>query len=426
MKNALRFLAFMGLTVLLFSAAVADRTEVVSVAKSAGRAAWLAAQGFDLLAEHEGRIFLAVSPEDLARLSDLRLPFRLETARLRAGLPAEPAPAGGINGDYHSYRELEAELQTLARDFPSLTKLSTIGQSLEGRNLYALKVSDNAAVDEKEPGFLILGCHHAREWISVEVPLLLARYLVENYATDAAVRDIVNRGETWVVPLVNPDGLEYSIHVYRYWRKNRRLNTDGSFGIDLNRNYGYKWGYDEVGSSGTPASEVYRGAAPFSEPEADACRRFFLEHDFRALVSYHSYAQIILYPWGYIDAPTDQDAALAALARKMAELMLPVNGRLYDYDRAAAGLYTTNGDTTDWAFAVAGIPAFTIELPPLDILHGGFFNKETDILPIFQENLPALLFLTRTAFAAGMPGTDGEQEARTATPPRRGGDRGKD
>jgi hypothetical protein len=228
------------------------------------------------------------------------------------------------------------------------------------------------------------------------------------------------------VPLLNPDGLEYSIHVYRYWRKNRRSNVDGSFGIDINRNYGHKWGFDEVGSSGTPASEVYRGTAPFSEPETDACRSLFLQHDFRALVSYHSYAQIILYPWGYIDAPTDQDTALAALARTMAELMQTVNGRLYDYDRAAAGLYTTNGDTTDWAFAVAGIPAFTIELPPMDILHGGFFNKETDILPIFRENLPALLFLARTAFAAGTSGTGSEQELRTAAPPRRGGDRGKD
>jgi murein tripeptide amidase MpaA len=427
MKNALRSLMFMGLAVLLFSSAfVMDRTEVVSVAKSAGRAAWLTSLGFDLLAEHDGRIFLVASPEDLARLADLRLPFRDETARLRAGHPAEPAPAGGINGDYHSYRELEAELTALAQNYPSLAKLSTIGRSLEGRNLYALKVSDNAALDEQEPAFLVVGCHHAREWISVEVPLLFARHLLEEYARNGEVQDIVNRGEIWVVPLLNPDGLEYSIHVYRYWRKNRRLNADGSFGIDLNRNYGYKWGYDDVGSSGTPASEVYRGTAPFSEPETDACQRFFRQHDFRALVSYHSYSQIILYPWGYIDAPTDKDAALAEMARTMAELMRPVNGRLYDFDRAAVGLYTTNGDTTDWAYAESGIPAFTIELPPVDILHGGFFNKETDILPLFRENLPALLFLAQTAFAAPSQESGNERDERTAAPPRRGGDRGKD
>lgn len=426
MKNALRRLTFACLAALLVASAVAtDRTEVVSVAKSVGRAAWLSSLGFDLLLEHDGRIFIVAAPEDLSRLAGLGLSFRPETARLLAGLPAEPAPAGGINGDYHSYRELESEMQTLARDYPRLARLSVIGQSLEGRSLYALKVSGNAAVDEQEPAFFVVGCHHAREWISVEVPLLFARYLLENYQRSDEVRDLVDRGETWIVPLLNPDGLEYSIHAYRYWRKNRRLNADGSFGIDINRNYGYQWGFDDVGSSGVPASEVYRGTTPFSEPETDAVQRFFGQHDIRALVSYHSYSQIILYPWGYIDAPAEQEAELAELARKMSELMLPVNGRLYEYARAAAGLYTTNGDATDWAYATAGIPAFTIELPPVDVLHGGFFNKETDILPIFRENLPALLFLARTAFAAGTEKPRDDRDPRTAAPPRRTEDRGK-
>ena len=427
MKRARRPLAFACLAVLLMAAAVAtDRTEVVSVAKTAGRAAWLSSLGFDLLLELDGRIFLVAAPQDLARLADLGLSFRSERPRLLAGFPAEPAPAGGINGDYHSYRELEVELQTLARDYPQLAKLSTIGQSLEGRNLYALKVSDNAAADEQEPAFLVVGCHHAREWISVEVPLLFARHLLENYERSDEVRGIVDRGETWVIPLLNPDGLEYSIHVYRYWRKNRRLNADGSFGIDLNRNYGYQWGFDDIGSSGIPASEVYRGSAPFSEPETDAFQRFFRQHDVRALVSYHSYSQIILYPWGYVDAPAEKEAELAELARQMSELIRPVNGRLYEHARAAAGLYPTNGDTTDWAHATSGIPAFTIELPPVDVLHGGFFNKETDILPIFTENLPALLFLARTAFAAGTEGPRDDRAPRTAAPPRRTADPGKD
>lgn len=427
MKNALRPLALACLAALLISSAVAtDGTEVVSVAKAAGRAAWLSSLGFDLLLEHDGRIFIVAATEDLVRLADLGLSFRSETPRLLAGLPAEPATAGGINGDYHSYRELEAELQTLARNYPRLAKLSVIGQSLEGRSLYALKVSDNAAADEPEPAFLVIGCHHAREWISVEVPLLFARHLLENYERSDEIRDVVDRGETWIVPLLNPDGLEYSIHVYRYWRKNRRLNADGSFGIDLNRNYDYKWGFDDVGSSGSPASEVYRGTAPFSEPETDACQRFFRRHDIRALVSYHSYSQIILYPWGYVDAPSEKEAELAELARTMSELIQPVNGRLYEYARAAAGLYTTNGDTADWAHGTSGIPAFTIELPPVDVLHGGFFNKETEILPIFRENLPALLFLARTAYAAGTEGPQDDRDPRTTAPPRRTADRRKD
>jgi carboxypeptidase T len=153
------------------------------------------------------------------------------------------------------------------------------------------------------------------------------------------------------------------------------------------------WGYDNRGSSPEPGSDVYRGAAPFSEPETQAVRNLFTQKSFQAMISYHSYAQVILYPWGYTTAPTDQDLLLNGLAAAMSSLMQPVNGRVYEYGPAASSLYLTNGDTTDWTFAAAGIPSYTIELPPIDQLGGGFFNAERDILPIFRENLPAAIYL---------------------------------
>ncbi|MHB8095246.1 MAG: M14 family metallopeptidase [Candidatus Aminicenantales bacterium] len=355
----------------------------------------------DFLGEKDGRLYIVARPEDLKILSSRRVPYASEAAP--APLAAVPggdmrAAAGGINGDYHSYGELEAGLEALAAAHPRHVRVVTIGTSLEGRKIDALRIGSDASTDGPKAEILILGCHHAREWISVEVPFRLAERLAAGYEGDPAIREIVDHCTFWIVPLINPDGLEYSINVYRYWRKNRRANRDGSFGVDLNRNYGYMWGYDDGGSSPEPESEVFRGESPFSEPETRAVRDLFLSRNIGAMVSFHSFSQAIYYPWGYDHLPTDKDTALNDLANRMASRIAAVHGRSYAVGRAA-GQYTTNGDTIDWAFGVAGVPAFTIELPPVDVLGGGFFNAEADIAGIFEENFPAVVELARQAAA---------------------------
>jgi carboxypeptidase T len=366
---------------------------IISVASDPVLEKRLRAVGLDLLFEWEGRTYILLSAADLGAVNRLGVPYIDETYRFPALKPSPYLPLTSLNGAYHSYREIEADLEDLQSAYPELAQLSSVGTTLENRKIYALKISDHVSADENEPEVLFLGCHHAREWISVEVPFLLARYLLENYDIDARIRRIVNQSEVWIVPLVNPDGLEYSIYFYRYWRKNRRLNADGTYGVDINRNYSYAWGYDDVGSSPEPASEVYRGPSPFSEPETRAVRDLVLSKNFRAMISYHSYSQDILYPWGYVEMPTDKNQLLNEIADNMSLLMQPVNGRLYAFGQAGALLYLTNGDATDWTFAISGMPSYTIELPPVDELHGGFFNSEQEIDPIFNENLPAALYL---------------------------------
>jgi carboxypeptidase T len=370
-----------------------DICQVISLDLKQASLRQLAALGLDFLTQKEGRLYVVSSPQDRWRLMEAGLPFRPETAY--SGRPAADSSSagGGLNGDYHSYSELEADLRALESRHPGLAKIYNIGRSLEGRSLYALKVSDNVGVPEPEAQVLFLGCHHAREWISVEVPFLLGEFLLENYLTDSRVRDIVDRSEVWLVPLVNPDGLEYSIHVYRYWRKNRRDNGDGSFGVDLNRNYGYEWGCDNSGSSPTPESGVYRGPEAFSERETAAIRDFFLLNNFQALVSYHSFGQVIYYPWGYARRPVENAERMKALAAGMSQRIQEVAGTVYQQGQSSLLSYLTNGDTTDWAFGFYGIPAYTIELEPPDERQGGFFNAESEILPIFNDNLPAALYL---------------------------------
>lgn len=392
-----------GLVILLGSAAQGNppidresnqaRSEVVSVRSVPGLAARLRGKGLDLLAEWEGKIYIVSSAGDMDLLRAWGIPFAPETGRLPLSAPGIPWTQGGPNGAYHSYGEIRTDLLDLQRRFPSLAKVYDLGQSLEGRRVYALKISDNVGLDEDEAEVLFLGGHHAREWISVEVPYRTGKYLLENYSADPEIRRLVDAGEVWIVPLVNPDGLEYSIRTYRYWRKNRRFNADGSFGVDLNRNYGQAWGLDDEGSSPDPTDEVYRGTGPFSEPETRAVRDLVLKKNFRAVVSFHSFGQVILYPWSYTRQPAAEKALLAGIADRMAALIQSVYGRIYETGQSGLDLYLSNGDAMDWMLAVSGAPSFTIELPPVDEIHGGFINAEDDIDSVFGENFPALIDL---------------------------------
>jgi murein tripeptide amidase MpaA len=387
---------------------------IISVSKNPHVLDFLQRHHFDLLMQREGRIYAVVGTKDLLTLQQALIPYTIETTKFppytdrpherqathgnmktQGGLAAQ----GGLNGDFHSYWETEQELRALADNHPERANLHIIGTSLEGRNIYALKISDRVGYDEDEGEIVFFGCHHAREWISVEVPLLMAKHLLEHYGSDNTIKTLVDNAEIWIVPIVNPDGLEYSIHFYRYWRKNRRLNQDGTYGVDLNRNYGYKWGLDDVGSSPNTNAATYRGTGPFSEPETQIVRDFVEEHDFQALVSYHNYTQIIIYPWGYTNELSPDADLMGSLAQSMAERIQPVNGRWYR-PGPASGLYHTNGDTTDWAYGTHGIPSFTIELPPPSQAQGGFFNAEEDIQPIFAENLQGALFLIDWAIQA--------------------------
>ncbi|HEK85725.1 MAG TPA: hypothetical protein ENO29_05165 [Candidatus Aminicenantes bacterium] len=362
------------------------------------------------------KIYFLIDQQYLSSIKEAGYTFTLENNRF--DWPAKNSAdrkfhlESGLNGAYHSYSELGSALKALATAYPGLSRLYILGKSLENRNIYALKISNYQAVKENKPGVALLGCHHAREWISVEVPLLIADYLLKNYNLDTHIKNIIDSAEIWIIPLVNPDGLDYSIFNYRLWRKNRRFNPDGSFGVDLNRNYSFAWGYDNEGSSPEPSSDLYRGPGPFSEPETLAIKNLFQNNHFSAAISYHSFSQSILYPWGYANLPAEKEDLFQQLASTMADLIYRVNGRRYEVGRASASLYLTNGNFTDWAYGFFQIPAFTIELPPIDLLQGGFFNSQEDIENIFKENLPAALFLAEWAISTYVKPSIPESEAK--------------
>ncbi len=252
-----------------------------------------------------------------------------------------PATTPEFLPQYYTYAEAVAKLNALAAAYPALTSLEDLGNSIEGRDILALKISDNAAVDEDEPEVLVMGCHHSREAISVIVPLALADSLLLNYGTNPQFTQWVDEREIWVLPVVNPDGLVHCENTYYFWRKNRR----GGYGVDLNRNYAFEWGHDNIGSSGSTSNETYRGASPASEPEVQAIQSFVDSRQFVFSLSFHSYGDWLLWGPGYKPAhPEDQD-----VFRGYGDLVAPVNG-FEPGNPASSTIYTTNGSSDDWLY----------------------------------------------------------------------------
>lgn len=290
---------------------------------------------------------------------------------------------------YHSAASLEADLRRLATDHPEIAELHEIGRSVENRPIWALRLGQRRGSTLK---MAFLGCHHAREWISVEVPYLLAEYLVTHAATDP-VQHWFQEGEIWVAPMVNPDGHEYTRTHDRLWRKNRRRNPDGSMGVDPNRNYGYMWGTLDVStSSHVPRDDTYVGPRAFSEPEVQAVRNLVARELFAGVLTYHSYSQLILFPWGYTPKPIADPGhhEMQDLANDMQRIIRGVHGETYTVEQSSQ-LYPTAGDTTDWTYGEYGVPSFTIELRPQTQAEGGFILPASQIQPTWEENRPAAL-----------------------------------
>src|SRR5262245_26251864 len=192
-----------------------------------------------------------------------------------AGGYANPTPTGVIvptPSDFHTYATLQAELEGLNASTPDLVRLETIGTSVQNRTIYALRITEG---DGDKPNILFMGLHHANEWMSLETVVYLARYFLANAHETSRIDTILEKANLWFIPLVNPDGLEYSQVHDNLWRKNRRDNGDGTFGVDLNRNYGFQWG---VGLPSNTTDIEYPGPESFSEPETIAVRDFTLDN----------------------------------------------------------------------------------------------------------------------------------------------------
>ncbi len=328
----------------------------------------------------------------------------LAAVLISAALPAQAAavtyefPPGETG--YHTYEEMAAEVAAAAAAYPAIVERFSIGKSHSGRELWAVKISDNVATDEAEPEVLLEGLHHGDEHMATEMTLAMLRWLTEGYATDPRVTAIVDSREIWIVLEVNPDGATWNIkdRVYQNWRKNRQP-TPGStaIGTDLNRNYDYMWGCCG-GASSNPRDSRYRGPKPFSAPETRALRDFVNSRvvggrqQIRASISFHTTGRLVSWPFSYTtaDVPATMTAADHSAFVALAKGMAVRNG----YKPQQAGdRYIHSGTALDWLYGRQRIMAFLIELEPATslYLHDEQIPTETG------RNRTAVLYLLEQA-----------------------------
>jgi len=292
-------------------------------------------------------------------------------------LDFEPAPEWGMPAFpacYRTYSDSIVLFHELQGQYPNLFRLYDVGDGWEkvrgtaNRDIFAVRLT-NYDIHTEKPKLFITAEHHAREIITVEVALQFIEDLLLNYDQDPQIRWLLDNREVWVMPMTNPDGYE-RVTQMADWRKNTdrpQLCPNGqppnSFGVDLNRNYGYQWGLD-IGSSSEPCNLTYRGNVPFSEPETQAVRDLVEQERFNLLLSLHSYGDEILYPWGYTYLPAPDAEDLYRIAYRMAQ----ASG--YVAMQASGVGYLGSGDTLDWAYGELGIPSFTFEIGGME---DGFF-----------------------------------------------------
>ncbi|XP_012230102.1 carboxypeptidase B isoform X2 [Linepithema humile] len=286
---------------------------------------------------------------------------------------------------YHRLIDIHGYLDYLAETFPEVCSVRTIGESIEGRPLKVLRISNGKP---NAPALWIDGGIHAREWISPAAVTYVIDYLVEN--SEKLETDY------YILPVVNPDGYEYSFNSERLWRKNRRKASNvGCSGVDLNRNFGYRWG--GKGTSQNVCHDTYSGTGPFSEPETGAIRNFFQTSaaNFKAYLSFHSYGQYILYPWGYDKRVPPDYLDLDRVGRAAAAAMKTAGGAgsVYTVGNSATTLYAAAGGSDDWAKALLKIKyTYTFELR--DTGRYGFILPARFIIPTAKEALAAVEVVT--------------------------------
>lgn len=278
----------------------------------------------------------------------------------------------GSMGGYHTFSELLVVLDDMRAKYPNLisAKAPVDGvQTWEGNDIWWLRISDNPDTDEAdEPEALYTALHHAREPNGLSQMIFYMWYLLENYETDPEVKHLVDNTEMYFMPCLNPDGYIYNETTDPegggFWRKNRRpAATADSVGVDLNRNYGFAWAFDNFGSSPNPQSNTYRGPSAFSEPETAAVRDFCIAHNFEIALNYHTFGNLMIHPWGFDDSPTDEDALFKAMGNAITRR----NDFFLGTGTETVG-YVVNGDSDDYMYGEEGekakIYAMTPEVGP--------------------------------------------------------------
>jgi hypothetical protein len=395
------------------------RLQMYEATVDAATANRLAGEGYEIVSTEQVqdgvRVVLVLYPWERKAIEKQGIDLALWTNTegvTATELAAQQEDAGfKVFQDYDGPDGIQAYLEEMAAANPDLLKLVEIGQTWgtdpEGdgpdtpRKIYALKLTVDATdvADNSRPATLYSSAQHAREWITVPVNQRLLEWLVKMYREDRQeIVNLLQTTELWFVLVANPDGYQYTFDHDRLWRKNLRDNDGDNQitpldGVDPNRNFPEHWKFDDEGSASITADQTYRGPAPASEPETQAMISLFDRVDFRFHVNYHSFGELLLYTFGFqVNTPSADDPIYVALSGTDAK------PAIQGYDPGVgADLYTTNGETTDYAHATRGALAWTPELGDGPHDDGFVFpDKEGQVQAEFALNLPFALSVARS------------------------------
>ncbi|MGB3440068.1 MAG: M14 family metallopeptidase [Actinophytocola sp.] len=359
----------------------------------------IAATGAVINSFEHGALNVTATAEEIHAIEGLGL-----TPEKQDSLPhtqdATPLDFPAADSNYHNYAEMTAVINQAVADHPNILTKTAIGNSYEGRQQVALKISDNAGTDENEPEILFTAHQHAREHLTIEMALYVLSEFTDKYGTDSRITNLVNSREIWIIPDLNPDGGEWDIRTGSYagWRKNRQPNSGSSnVGTDLNRNWPFQWGCCG-GSSGSTSSETYRGPSAGSAPEVRNVINFVNSRvvggvqQIKTNIDFHTFSELVLWPYGYTyndTAPgmTAQDyQVFSTLGRQMASS----NG--YTPEQAS-DLYITDGSIDDWLWGVHKVYSYTFEMYPSSGGLNGFYPPDEVISRETTRNRDAVLTL---------------------------------
>jgi len=400
--NQTRTVLFIVLFMAFLAAPEMDAKQRIRITVSDPAVAAALPRALDVVGRGPDYIDVIVDDAELAAILRTRAPIAVLDADVDAKLRS-------LAADYHTFPGMVSELQSIAASHPTITDLTVLGQSHQGNDVYCLEISDNPGVIEGETEVIFMGLHHAREWPSLEICLFICNELTSQYGIDPIVTDMVNTRRIFVIPCTNPDGYIYCHDQGHDWRKNRHYFSQyGTWGVDLNRNYGGTTNGAAAGDWGSlggasvthyPDQSLYCGPEAFSELETQIIRDFIIGHDITAGITYHTYSELVLWPWGYSTAAkTPDDALLKSIGQGIAGEITRQSYGTYT-PQQSAGLYPTTGDTTDWTyghgFYVEGKNPLLYTVEACNEFHPTY----TKLQQVMEENFDGAVYLLQQAEA---------------------------
>ena len=391
MKKLLIFLSVM----LLAPLAMATQLVEVVITTEDDVSALLSG-GFDIASVENSTVQIVAWEGDLEKLAASGIQYRIVHEDLETFYQSRLNYELDDMGGYATWSEIRTWYDGMLQSYPTLiSALDTAGYSIENRPLWAFKISDNPDTDEDEPEVFFNAAIHAREVITPMILMHFTEYLCENYSTDPTIAELVNNREIWIMPVVNPDGYTHNEQSQPngggMWRKNKRRINNTLRGVDLNRNWPVNWGLDDVGSSPDPESATYRGESAASEPETVAMMDFINDHEFKIIINYHSYSNLILYPYSHSMNLIPEDIEIYEV---LADSMNSTLG--WNTGPAPALMYTVNGDAVNWQEIGCDYNTYTF-LPEVGGVMDGFWPATSRIEPMCEEQVEPLLFALRAA-----------------------------